>query len=119
VDKPYEMQGLHHEDLSWSKDEPSFLYCISIQGWIEQACRCTCQSWHNFVTLVLSHVLDSMFSHEVMFVLAHDHFLLDKSLFWFITKHKGRIFYLDKMLGWLHWLCDCIEHFFVKKVRVG
>jgi hypothetical protein len=26
MDKPYEMQGLHHEDLGWSKNEPLLLY---------------------------------------------------------------------------------------------
>jgi hypothetical protein len=31
VDKPYEMQGLHHEGLAWIKDEQSLLYCNPIQ----------------------------------------------------------------------------------------
>jgi hypothetical protein len=47
-----------------------------------------------------------MFGHDVMSIPTHDHFVLDISLFWFITKHKGRTFDLDEMLGWLHWLYD-------------
>jgi hypothetical protein len=76
VDQPYEMQGLHHEGLAWSKDEPSLSYCSPIQRWIEQACGCTCQSWHDFVALAHPHELDSMFGHDVMFVPAHDHLYL-------------------------------------------
>jgi hypothetical protein len=31
VDQPYEMQGLHHKNLGWSKGEPSLSYCNPIQ----------------------------------------------------------------------------------------
>jgi hypothetical protein len=85
------MQGLHHEDLVWSKNESSLLYCSPIQRWIEKACGCTCQSWQDFVSLAHPHELDSMFSYDEMFVLAHDYFVLDISLFWFITKHKASL----------------------------
>jgi hypothetical protein len=66
VDQQYEMQGLHHEGFAWSKDEPSLLYCNLVQRWIEQACRCTCQSWRDFVSFVLSHELDSMFGFMII-----------------------------------------------------
>jgi hypothetical protein len=81
MDQSYEMQGLHYEGLAWSKDEPSSIYCSPIQRWIEQACGCT--SRHDFVPLAHPHELDSMFGYDVMFVLAHDHFVLDIFLFWF------------------------------------
>jgi hypothetical protein len=57
---------------------------------------------HDFIPIAHPHELDSMFGYGVMFVPAHDHFVLDIFLFWFIIKHKGRNFDLNEMLGWFH-----------------
>jgi hypothetical protein len=41
---------------------------------------------------------------DMMYILTHDIFVLDLSLFWFMMKHKGR--YQGALLDWLHWLFD-------------
>jgi hypothetical protein len=45
------------------------------------------------------HELDSNFSDDMMYILSHDIFVLDVSLFWFMMKHKGR--YQGALLDWL------------------
>jgi hypothetical protein len=45
-----------------------------------------------------------MVSYDIMHVLAHDLFVVDLSLLWFIMKHMGGCF--DTMLGWFYWLYD-------------
>jgi hypothetical protein len=37
-------------------------------------------------------------------IYAHDHYVLDLSLLFYIIKHRGR--YFDEMINWLHWLYD-------------
>ena len=100
TDQCYKMQGLHYEGLAWSKYEPSLIYCNPIQRWIEKTYECT--SRHDYIPITCPCELDSVFGYGVMLVLDHHHFVLDISLFWFITKHKGRIFYFVGMLGWFH-----------------
>jgi hypothetical protein len=39
-----------------------------------------------------------------MLIYAHDYFVLDLSLLYYMIKHRGR--YLDEMSRWLHWLYD-------------
>jgi hypothetical protein len=48
------------------------------------------------------HELLSMIDH--MLIYAHDYYVLDLSLLYYIIKHRGR--YLDEMISWLHWLYD-------------
>jgi hypothetical protein len=52
------------------------------------------------------HEFDSIFGYVVVIIQAHDYFVLDIFFLWFITKHKGRIFDFDEMLGWIHWFYD-------------
>jgi hypothetical protein len=47
-----------------------------------------------------------MFCHDVIFVPAHDHFVFDISLFWFMANHKGRPDGVNEDLAWLHWIYD-------------
>jgi hypothetical protein len=61
-------------------------------------------TWQYFVPPTRLHELDSNFSDDMMYILTHDIFVLDVSLFWFMMKHKGR--YQGALLDWLHWLFD-------------
>ena len=64
--------------------------CIAHEG-------CGDSSLHDFVPPSHLHELDFIISYNIMHVLAHDLFVLDLYLFWFIMKHKGRCF--DTILG--------------------
>jgi hypothetical protein len=61
-------------------------------------------TWQDFIPPTRLHELDSDFSDDMMYILTHDIFVLDVSLFWFMMKHKGR--YQGALLNWLHWLFD-------------
>jgi hypothetical protein len=61
-------------------------------------------TWRHFVPPTRLHELDPDFSDDMIYVLTHDIFVLDFSLFWFMMKHKGR--YQGALLDWLHWLFD-------------
>jgi hypothetical protein len=61
-------------------------------------------TWQDFVPPTRLHELDYDFSDDMMYILTHDIFVLDVSLFWFMMKHKGR--YQGALLDWLHWLFD-------------
>jgi hypothetical protein len=36
----------------------------------------------------------------------YDYLVLDVSLFWFATKHKGKFQGIDELIKWLHWIYD-------------
>jgi hypothetical protein len=61
-------------------------------------------TWQDFIPPTRLHELDSDFPDDMMYILTHDMFVLDVSLFWFMMKHKGR--YQGALLDWLHWLFD-------------
>jgi hypothetical protein len=61
-------------------------------------------TWQYFDPPTRLHELDADLSDDMMYVLTHDIFVLDVSLFWFMMKHKGR--YQGALLDWLHWLFD-------------
>jgi hypothetical protein len=61
-------------------------------------------TWQDFIPPTRLHELDSDFSNDIIYVVTHDIFVLDLSLFWFTMKHKGR--YQGTLLDWLHWLFD-------------
>jgi hypothetical protein len=61
-------------------------------------------TWQDFIPPTRLHELDPDFSDDMMYILTHDVFVLDVSLFWFMMKHKGR--YQGALLDWLHWLFD-------------
>jgi hypothetical protein len=61
-------------------------------------------TWQDFVPPTRLHELDFEIPDDVIYVLTHDIFVLDLSLFWFMMKHKGR--YRGTLLDWLHWLFD-------------
>jgi hypothetical protein len=62
------------------------------------------RTWQDFVPLTRLHDLDSDFFDDMIYILTHDIFVPDLSLFWFMMKHKGR--YQGTLLDWLHWLFD-------------
>jgi hypothetical protein len=51
-----------------------------------------------------THLHEFHFMIDYMFIYAHDYYVLDLSLLYYIIKHRGR--YLDDMINWLHWLYD-------------
>jgi hypothetical protein len=61
-------------------------------------------TWRDFVPPTRLHELEFGTPDDVIYVLTHDMFVLDFSLFWFMMKHKGR--YQGALLDWLHWLFD-------------
>jgi hypothetical protein len=61
-------------------------------------------TWQYFIPPTRLHELDSDSFDDMMYILTHDIFVLDVSLFWFMMKHKGR--YQGALLDWLHWLFD-------------
>jgi hypothetical protein len=61
-------------------------------------------TWQDFVTPTRLHELDSDLSDDIVYILTHEIFVLDISLFWFMMKHKGR--YRGTLLDGLHWLFD-------------
>jgi hypothetical protein len=61
-------------------------------------------TWQYFGLPTRLHELDANLSDDIMYILTHDIFVLDVSLFWFMMKHKGR--YQGALLDWLHWLFD-------------
>jgi hypothetical protein len=61
-------------------------------------------TWQDSIPPTRLHELDSDFPDDMMYILTHDMFVLDVSLFWFMMKHKGR--YQGALLDWLHWLFD-------------
>ena len=65
-------------------------------------------TWHDFIPPTRLHELDFEIPDDMIYVLTHDIFVLDLSLFWFMMKHKGK--YWGTLLDWLHWSFDYIEH---------
>jgi hypothetical protein len=61
-------------------------------------------TWQYFGPPTRLHELEFGTPDDVIYVLTHDVFVLDFSLFWFMMKHKGR--YHGALLDWLHWLFD-------------
>jgi hypothetical protein len=61
-------------------------------------------TWQYFIPPTRLHEIDSDSFDDMMYILTHDIFVLDVSLFWFMMKHKGR--YQGALLDWLHWLFD-------------
>lgn len=82
VCQSYEMQGLHYEDLVWNKNEPFLSYCNPIKRWVDEACRCTCQTWDDLGDIAHPHELDFVSCYDAMYVPTHDHVVYDISLFW-------------------------------------
>jgi hypothetical protein len=61
-------------------------------------------TWQDFIPPTRLHELDFEIPDDMIYILTHDIFVLDLSLFWFMMKHKGR--YRGTLLDWLHWLFD-------------
>jgi hypothetical protein len=81
--------------------EPSMFYDL-----FSDRIECFSQrwTWGDFVPPTRLHELEFGTPDDVIYVLTHDVFVLDFSLFWFMMKHKGR--YQGALLDWLHWLFD-------------
>jgi hypothetical protein len=64
------------------------------------------QRWtrQDFIPPTRLQELDFEISNDMIYIITHDIFVLNLSLFWFMMKHKGR--YHGTLLDWLHWLFD-------------
>jgi hypothetical protein len=61
-------------------------------------------TWQDFIPPTRLHALDADLSDDMIYIVTHDIFVIELSLFWFMMKHKGR--YRGTLLSWLHWLFD-------------
>jgi hypothetical protein len=66
-------------------------YISHIHLWIEEACNTTCKPFHDFIFLPHDRDRTSNFDRrKVKKMPTYAYFILDISLFWFLTKDKGR-----------------------------
>jgi hypothetical protein len=65
-------------------------------------------TWHGSFPPTRLHELYFVISDDMIYILTHDIFVLDLSLFWSMMKHKGRCH--GTLLDWLHWLFDYTQH---------
>jgi hypothetical protein len=93
------------------EDDPSSTYDSPLQRWIDQACGYTFRQHdqandfsfqHDF--LPPTHLSSFHFLIDYISIYAHDRYMLDLSLVFYIIKHRGR--YFDEMIDWLHWLYE-------------
>jgi len=81
--------------------------CLSpIHHWIDECCKSTCLLGNEFYVFDNIHDDFLVLNQASMNKKASLYMTFDVSLFWFITKHKGRDFDVNKEFGWLHWLYD-------------
>ena len=80
------------------------LYISIIQSWIEAACASTYQFGRKFDDII--HAYDSPSSPPILDHHVGLHFLEIMCLLWLVTKDKAKLFYIYKMLRWLHWIYD-------------
>ena len=79
-------------------------YISPIQSWIEATCASTYQFGKKFDDII--HAYDSPSNPPILDHHAGLHFLKIVSLLWPVTKDKAKLFYINKMLRWLHWIYD-------------
>jgi hypothetical protein len=65
-------------------------------------------TWQDFIPPTHLHELEFDFSDDMIYIVTHDIFVLELSLFWFMMKHKGR--YQGMLLDCIHWLFDYTKH---------
>jgi hypothetical protein len=65
-------------------------------------------TWKDFIPPTRLHEVDSDFFDDMIYIITHDTFVLNLSLFWFMMNQKGR--YYGTLLDWLHWLFDYTKH---------
>jgi hypothetical protein len=89
-----------HEDMDMVNfshiDEPSSTWDSPIQRWIDQECGCSFQQ--DFLPPTHLHQFHLMIDY--MSIYAHDHYVIELSLLYSMTKNRGR--YLDEMINWLY-----------------
>ena len=101
IDLPHEM---FLNDISQIKERFPVAYFSPLQCYIDEACTPTCYMIEILKgDLCLQHEL-FYDNHTLMALLGHIYNIFDETLFWLMTKHKGRSFIVDEELRWLHWL---------------
>ena len=98
---------LSHESLMDDKiqfDEGLPIASLSpLQCYIDEACVLTsCMVKHLKYLLCLQH--ECFYdNHTLMAFPVQIYNIFDETLFWLMTKHKGRGYIIDKELRWFHW----------------
>jgi len=77
-------------------------YISPINLWIEEKCNDTNQVWHHFFMYTFDHNLMLKLGKTIFQGSSYDCFVLNVSLFWSCTKHKGRI--VNIFIKWLHYI---------------
>jgi hypothetical protein len=78
-------------------------YISPIHLWIEEACNSTSKPWHAFILLSHDHDRTSDFDRrKVKKMSAYAYLIINVSLFWSVTKQKGRFQGIDELIKWLH-----------------
>lgn len=75
-----------------------------IDLWIEDSSKSKSLPWHFF--LLVSHDYHSNLGHSIFQTPSYHHLLFEVSLFWFLIKHKGKIFHVNHVIKWLHSIFD-------------
>ena len=92
-----DVQGSQHSDFSSQSSEPLTFHNPFLR-WIKHSPES--MHWDHFFPPTCLHELDFEISDDMIYILTHDIFVLDLSLFLFMMKHKGR--YYEMLLGWFH-----------------
>jgi hypothetical protein len=100
-----DVQVSQHSDSSSQSPEPLTFHNPFLR-WIKHSPES--MHWDHFFPPTRLHELDFEIFDDMIYILTHDIFLLDLSLFWFMMKHKGR--YQGMLLDWLHRLFDYTQH---------
>ena len=92
-----DFQGSQHLDSSSQSPEPLTFHNPFLR-WIKHSPES--MHWDHFFPPTRLHELDFEISNDMIYILTHDIFVLDSSLFWFMMKHKAR--YHGTLLDWIH-----------------
>ena len=79
-------------------------YLSPLQCYIDEACVLTCYMVKNLKDLLCLQHERFYDSHTLMAFLGEIYNVFYETLFWLMTKHKGRGYITDKELRWLHYL---------------
>ena len=91
-------------DIIQIEEGSPIAYLSPLQCYIDEACTPTCYMIENLRDgLRLQHEFFYDI-HTFMAFPGHIYNIFDETLFWLMTKHKGRSYIIDKELRWIHWL---------------
>jgi len=108
--KPQLIKGNRDDNVDFDGLPCDDVYINLIQAWIQESCDGAFPSWHDFGVFGHLHKHISDFCHRFMEIPACIYLAFYVSLFWLVTKHKGRFHSIDEMLSWLYSIYDFNSH---------